>query len=121
MTVTEMKHQARMAEWKEKILDCRSSGMSVKQWCAENNVSDVTYYRWEREIFGRAKIRENNPPAVVEPVFAELPAPEQASPTVVPESPNLVACLRLEKAELSIYAGADPEVVKTLCTVLNLC
>ena len=116
-----MKHQARMAEWKEKILECRSSGLSVKKWCAENHVTDVTYYRWEREIFGKFKPKENGALDISEPVFAELPAPVQTSPIVSSDSPHLVATLRLEKAELNIYAGADPAMIKNLCGALNLC
>jgi len=36
MTVNEIKHQAKLAEWKEHILECRSQGLSVGEWCARN-------------------------------------------------------------------------------------
>ena len=55
MTVTEVKHQAHLQEWREQILNCRGSGLGVKQWCAENHLTATTYYRWEREIFGKAQ------------------------------------------------------------------
>ena len=121
MTVTEMKHQARLVEWKEKIMECRSSGVSVKQWCSENNVSDVAYYRWEREIFGRSNRQDGLNAAVSEPVFAELPPPNQNPSINISEPSHLIATLRFEKGELKIYSGADPEVVKTLCSALKLC
>ena len=55
MNVNDAKHQARLAEWKTLVAQCRSSGLPVKQWCAENGRDPSTYYRWEREIFGRIK------------------------------------------------------------------
>ena len=53
MTVNEVKHQAKLAEWKEHILECRSQGIPVVEWCAQNGYHKTTYYKWEREIFGR--------------------------------------------------------------------
>lgn len=36
-------------------MDCRSSGMSVRGWCAEHNdASTKTYYHWEKEILSSA-------------------------------------------------------------------
>ena len=43
-----MKHAAKLAEWGEKIQICRSSGMTVKEWCKKNHVCCKTYYTWER-------------------------------------------------------------------------
>jgi len=36
MNVNAVKHQAKLVEWKGRVADCRSSGMSVKHWCEEN-------------------------------------------------------------------------------------
>lgn len=33
MTSTELKHHARLKEWALAIQECRSSELSVKQWC----------------------------------------------------------------------------------------
>lgn len=50
MTANQLKHQAKVQEWKELVRECRSSGMPVEHWCKERGVSKHTYYRWEREI-----------------------------------------------------------------------
>ena len=42
MDVRTMKHAAKLAEWGEKVQICRSSGMTVKEWCKQNHV----YYAW---------------------------------------------------------------------------
>ena len=52
--VRAMKHAARLAEWSKKIQACRSSGMTVKDWCEENNVSAKTYYNWEKAYLAAA-------------------------------------------------------------------
>lgn len=70
MDVNAVKHQAKLLEWKDRVADCRSSGMSVKEWCEENGCSPKTYYRWEQEILG--KVRQIAK-AQSQPVLAELP------------------------------------------------
>ena len=35
-----MKHAAKLAEWSEKVQACRSSGLTIKDWCEQNNVCD---------------------------------------------------------------------------------
>ena len=49
MGACELKRQAKLEHWKMQIIDCRSSGMSVRGWHAEHNISTGTYYRWEKE------------------------------------------------------------------------
>ncbi len=46
------------AEWAARIRSCRSSGLSVRQWCSDHNISPQTYYRWQRRLFdiGRRSI-----------------------------------------------------------------
>lgn len=45
-------HKVRAARWKEIILQCqnRPKGMSVNQWMKNNQISEKTYYYWQRKI-----------------------------------------------------------------------
>ena len=45
----------RLAVWIQRIADCRSSGKSVKHWCQENDISEKTYYYWQKRIFKMAQ------------------------------------------------------------------
>lgn len=36
----------RLSEWTQRIAERKSSGISVKNWCRENGVSEKTYYDW---------------------------------------------------------------------------
>ena len=44
MDVGAIKHAAKLSEWEERILACRSSGIPVKKWCEENNISIKSYW-----------------------------------------------------------------------------
>ena len=44
MNAQELKHRARLEEWKERVAACRSSGMSVRGWCQEQGIAYKTYY-----------------------------------------------------------------------------
>lgn len=78
MNLSELKHQAKVEEWKQRIMDCRSSGLTGKQWCAAYGGNPSTYYRWERELFKKNAVSvensiqaiDNHPKAL--PVLAEL-------------------------------------------------
>ena len=73
MNANEVKHEARVAEWTERVRECRSSGLSVKAWCAGQGIKTATYYRWEHEVLTRADSGTNHEMPEGHPVFAELP------------------------------------------------
>ena len=50
MTIYEVQNAQKTPIWKQRIIECRSSGMSVKEWCKEHGLDFTTYYRWERKI-----------------------------------------------------------------------
>lgn len=59
MDVVSIRHMARLTEWRQRILACRTSGMPVTAWCAENHISAKTYYRWERLCLAEVSWDEN--------------------------------------------------------------
>lgn len=116
MNARELKHMARLAEWKERVAACRSSGMSVRAWCREQGIANKTYYYWEKEILSEA----GRQMAALErgSQFVEVPAlPE--GPPVGDGGAALAAKLRMRGGELEIYSGADGAVVETLLRALK--
>lgn len=57
-TITEIKNKVSLQEWQQRILDCQSSGMSVKAWCLANGISTGSYYFHLRKI--RESVLEEN-------------------------------------------------------------
>ena len=99
MTSAELKHRVKLQEWAARIQDCRSSGLSVRAWCRQEEINATTDYRWERELLALA---ETEPCSSVLAVrFAELPAPKQVSRNVA----ERCATLRIGSASLDIYPG----------------
>ena len=43
-------HAVRLKQWSEIIQAQLSSGMSKKDWCRENNVSEKQFYYWQRKV-----------------------------------------------------------------------
>ena len=48
--VTFVKSQLKLEHWRKLIAECQSSGMTVKQWCAQNEISKDQYYYWLRKV-----------------------------------------------------------------------
>ena len=78
MNANEAKHVARMAEWAERLRECRSSALSVKVWYTGQGIKTARYYRWKREVLSKAsgtlaKRETNEEEAQRKPTFVELP------------------------------------------------
>ena len=119
MTVLEVKHQGKLKEWQERIIACRSSGEPVKTWCREQGISVTTYYRWEREIFGRDGGEKGGevPMAAGGPVFAELPAVQAGYGGGI----DAKIAVHSGGMTVDIYTGADPEMIQTVIQALRSC
>jgi len=82
-------HSVRNSKWKDIILQCqnRPAEMSAKQWMTENQISEKSYYYWQRKLRKEAYEHTNNIPAVLpivhensEVSFAEIRIPESKKP-----------------------------------------
>ena len=45
MTIYDVQNAQKTPIWKQRIIECRSSGMSVKEWCKERGLDFTTYAR----------------------------------------------------------------------------
>lgn len=50
MNTKEVKHQYYLSKWAPVIQKCRSSGITVKAWCQENNVDEGQFFYWQRRV-----------------------------------------------------------------------
>ena len=89
--ITEIKRKVSLQEWQQRILDCQSSGMSVKKWCQANGISTGSYY------FHLRKIRES---VLEEHQIIPLDPPKPVSSTGI----------RIESAGITVTL---PETVST--------
>ena len=79
-------HEIRSANWKTIIQNCqaRPDGVTVKQWLAEQGVSEKSYYYWQRKFRRQSfQIMTNESPAEsmqTDLAFAEIPLRRIAEP-----------------------------------------
>ena len=115
--VTELKQEVMLREWSVRIAECRNSGKTVKEWCAEQGISVQTYYRWEKRFVEKATQQ------------LSLPAPTQAgmlmriNPDALPgdEMGTVGSCITIRHGEsvITLPAGSSAEAVAELVKALN--
>ncbi len=98
-------HTVRSSKWKDIIQQCqnRPSGMSIKQWMAENQISEKSYYYWQRKLRKTVYEQMDNPLTVLsamqegpEVSFAEIRIPESKGSVsdIIPETIRPTAVIR---------------------------
>ena len=50
MSTRSIIHQATLNEWVSRIKEQKSSGLSVSEWCRQNNISRDKYFYWKRQL-----------------------------------------------------------------------
>ncbi len=99
-----------LLKWSQRISECRSSGMRVRDWCQANGIPLSTYYSQQRKVFEAAKSTDESKQKTQ---FAEIHMPQRSS--------FPAATIRIGDAEADIYPGADEETIRTICRVLKSC
>jgi transposase-like protein len=77
VTIYDVQNAQKTPIWKQRIIECRSSGKSVKEWCKEHGLDFTTYYRWERKIL-TSIIPAEDVPELPSPNLPAVPAPQNA-------------------------------------------
>ena len=117
MSVQELKHAAKLQEWSEKVAECRSSGIGVKAWCAEQGIALKTYYNWEKQIVKAATQQ------YALPVPARAGLLMQVNPETMPGSDvaDIGAGVTIHHGEsiITLPAGSSAEAVADLVKALN--
>ena len=50
MSTKSILHQAKLNEWASLFADQKSSGLSVAEWCKQNNLSQYKFFYWKRRL-----------------------------------------------------------------------
>lgn len=66
-------NEKNLVKWTPIIQKCRSSGIGVRPWCRENNVSEKQFYYWERRIKGKDFETQKENKSQNQANFVELP------------------------------------------------
>ena len=131
MDVRAMKHAAKVAEWSEKVQACRSSGLTVKEWCEQNHVCAKTYYTWERvylaEVSKQLAIPERLPAQAGKLVRIEPNQLRDEDEGSMPASPvqaipNVGITLRYGNMSVEMPAGMEiGQIAELMKVMVRLC
>ena len=50
MSANAIIHQAQLNEWAARFADKKASGLTVNEWCLQNNLSQWSYFYWKRKL-----------------------------------------------------------------------
>lgn len=104
--------------WSERVKDCRSSGLSVKVWCSNNNVKVSTYYTWQKRLFkALTETVEEASLAQSKTEFAEIPREHiQPISNQVPAATIVVG-----ETSVEVYNSIQPELLQAILKGLKEC
>ncbi len=94
MTKSQQAHQLKLTYWINQFHDQSASGLTVREWCSQNNVSIHAYNYWKHQV--KIKYLEQtlpNPPDIVPISFAPTSKPLTATPL------NIDPCFTHESRE----------------------
>ena len=97
--------------WKERFIAQKASGLTVLQWCEENNITRHTYYYWYKQIKGsRPKLAKVPPPIFGEVNLQHAPKVESWG---IKLSFKSVEISLLNKADIELAVAVIHELQKT--------
>lgn len=119
-------HNVRLAQWKTIVQNCqeRPAGMTAKQWLAENNISDKSYYYYLRKFRKEAylTLEQKHPQTPVlstqnQVSFAEVPfdIPEQHNSEISDIQINQpVAVIKTGTSSIAISKNIPAELLRLI-------
>lgn len=110
--------QNKLSQWIPIIKECHASGISVRLWCQENNVSEKQFYYWQRKIKQIASeslpVIDRGSKIVQVPVRTVEPATKQNSSKFVP-----AMVIHIGKAVIELADHVQPELLTSVLKVLS--
>ena len=106
--LNQAKHEAKLSIWRERVRECRNSGLRVYEWCKQNGLNDKTYYKWQREIWDKENEKQE-----IDPVqsgggqFTEVP-------NIYLQTETTKSSIAIQKSgwTIELENNTDPELVR---------
>ena len=115
MTILEAKREMRLAVWQQHIQDQRSSGLTMRAWCAQNGCSEKSYYYWLKLV------RERMLEQAAESTLVQV-RPEELVSASIPETGIGISgsvVIRFGHACIELPEHTDTEAIASLVKALN--
>lgn len=109
-------HEMRLTKWASIVSTCRNSGMNIRSWCIENNVSEKQFHYWQRRVRGELLETFKKTKAEASPLFVQLPAPDSSIESS-PFKADIV--IHSGNSTLEISNSASEELLSKVLKVLS--
>ena len=111
--LSKLNHHAHLAQWQQLVYDCRHSGMTVRAWCAQNGVSEKTYFYRQRKGWEATQPEAMNQGLSPQPaVPAIIPCAAPIAPAGKESTVAPALVLRRGAWTVEVAAGCDPELLR---------
>ena len=112
MEIKEIKAEFRMGEMQKVIRARAESGLTISEWCQQNNFSEGSYYYWLKKIrektIGEAEAKNE---------IVQVPVMLQKSP----ERKIKPVRIKYKDMELEIPCGMETEDIAAVLRAVKLC
>ena len=120
MDTSKVAQQYRFNQWTQLIRDCRSSGKTVTNWCAENNIKISSYFYWLKRVRQAAcealpSIQTENNQIV--PLRVTHPGATIESADCETSSPGIV--IRIGTVNMEIHNNASQGLIENTLRALQ--
>lgn len=110
------RHEMLKEQWRGIIKAFNESGLTVRQWCEENQISPAKYYYWLRVIREESLIQAGTLAVTGQTQFAEL---KPSTELPVSRTSGTCAILRSNGNELEILNSADTNTLEVILRMLG--
>ena len=93
--ILQVREEYRLQQWGQIVQQCRESGMSNRDFCRQNGITEKTYYYWLRKLRMAAAGKDS-------PRLVELEKPDSARDMIH---------IRFRDAEMTSPAGTDADAI----------
>ncbi len=100
----------RLVEWSRRVESCRSSGLTVGQWCQENGIAVSTYFSWQKKVFQALKEAQ-------EVTFAKVQVMESPQSS----GQQVAAVMEVSGVRIQVYEGADTVTLQAILQAAKSC
>lgn len=112
ISIAAARHESLLTMWRQRVIECRRSGLTVKQWCEDNNVHYKLYCYWQRQVWDtevKTVVQTEQLPEIPKVQFAEINLP-----AVTNEASTADVVLRYGNWSVEIRNTASGEMVKQI-------
>lgn len=100
-----LQRENNLACWAQRIEECSSGGLTVRQWCSENGIAPNTYYWWQKRVYEAVRAEQEQ--------FYEVP--------IARPSGGIAVSIEMNGVTADVRHGADEETIIAVLRAIKLC